>query len=229
MLVSLCTPIMNRLEDFKETISYKIIAAQENPPIEIVILDYNSTDGLEDYVRNLMKTATLGNGSFFTYKKFTGRTTFHATHSYNLAMLLGQGEYVVLVPADVIIRSGYMFFLREEIKKNCIWINTSHKRRSTIAIKKEEFINMGGYDERFEFYGPDDIDIMERLIRRNAKRGEIPDRYLKDIFTPADKKIENYRLKMSHGEMGKMLMPFLYENREKKQLMANEGIEWGKW
>ena len=71
MLISLCTPIMNRLDDFRETIGSRVSNAISHGPVEIVVLDYNSTDGLEDYMRNVIAGIRFTNGSFFTYKKYT--------------------------------------------------------------------------------------------------------------------------------------------------------------
>lgn len=229
MLISLCTPIMNRLDDLEKTMPYRIAAADAHPPVEIVVVDYNSTDGLGDYIKELIDTTKLADGNFITYRLYTGRDTYHAAHANNLTMLLGCGEYVVLTPADVFIEIGYMKALRLRIDEGCVWCNTDRKRRSTIAIRKDEFIASGGYDERFEFYGPDDGDIIERLERRGGKRGVIPDEFLSDIFTPADKKVANYRIKVSHREMSKMLLPFYYENHNAGALVANVGQEWGKW
>lgn len=220
---------MNRLEDLKATMPDRILNANSSPPVEIAILDYHSTDGLCGYMQELMTTTVLNELSFISYQVYTKRLYFHSTHAYNLAMLSGRGEWCILNPADVFLKDGYIKILRERIAEGCLWCNTDKKRRSTIAIKKSEFITAGGYDERFESYGPDDVDIIERLERRGLKRGSIPDNLLNDIFTPAEKKIENYRVKGSHKELGKSLMPYLYENRANKQMVANEGRVWGNW
>jgi len=221
MLISLCTPCMNRLDDFKETITSKINATKYGS-VELVVLDYNSQDGLEDFVENLMKTVPI------VYKKYTGRNAYHAAHANNLVMLLGNGDYVVLTPADTFIEEGYIPRLVKKIEQGCIWCTTLKKHRSIVAVKKEEFVNCGGYDERMEMYGPDDVDLIERLERRGGKFGSIPDELIRSIYTSPEKKVENYRIKASHKELGKLSMPYLYENRDKKSLVANlDG--WGKW
>lgn len=229
MLISLCIPIMNRLDDFKETIGSHVSEALASPPVEIVVLDYNSTDGLNDYMKGIMGRLMFTNESRITHKKYSGRDTYHAAHANNLAMLAGKGDWVVLVPADVFTMYGYVAALRNLIDIGYQWANTDKKRRSTIAINKDEFIYSGGYDERFECYGPDDVDLIERLERRGLKRGAINDNLLRDIFTSPEKKIANYRLKGSHVELGQALMPFLYDNRSRGQLVGNKGRIWGQW
>jgi len=229
MLISLCTPCMNRVDDFVATLPLKIIGANICPPVEIVTIDYDSQDGLDNYMYDLMKNSHFDNGSFYTYRKYTGRDTYHAAHANNLAMLTGSGEYVVLVPADVYLERDYLVVLRDRIEKGCVWCNTDRKCRSTIAIKKDVFIEIGGYDERFEMYGPDDLDLIHRLERHGYKRGSIPNDLVHDVYTSPEKKIENYRIKgVSHKELGKMSMPYYYENEKNGSLVANVGIEWGK-
>jgi hypothetical protein len=221
---------MNRLNDFVEMMPYKIEAANACPPVEILTVDYNSTDGLDKYMHNLRVSTRLEGGSFFSYHLYTGRDTYHAAHANNLAMLTGEGEYVVLVPADVYISSHYLSVLRNLIKDDAVWCNTDKKHRSTIAIKKDEFIAAGGYDERMEMYGPDDLDLIERLERRGCKRGRIPDDLITDIYTSPEKKVANYRIKnMSHKELGALSMPYYLENKALGSLVANVGMEWGSW
>jgi hypothetical protein len=199
---------------------YKVAARKASPPVEIVTLDYNSTDGIADYA--------LNNGN--VYLCYAGRDYYHAAHANNLAMLLGSGEWVVLVPADIYLKEGYMTALREQIAQGAVWCNTDRKRRSTIAIRKDEFIAAGGYDERMEMYGPDDLDLIKRLERRGCKRGVIPDEFLTEIYTSPEKKVANYRLKgMSHKELGELSIHYYYENVSKGQLVANEDVEWGKF
>jgi hypothetical protein len=221
---------MNRLDDFVETMPFKIDAANSCPPVEILVIDYNSTDGLDRYMHKLMESTRLEGDSFFSYHLYTGRDTYHAAHANNLAMLVGQGEYVVLVPADVYLKYGYISALREQIAQGAVWCNTAKKRRSTIAIRKNEFLAAGGYDERMEMYGPDDLDLIERLERRGCKHGRIADDLIDDIYTSPEKKVANYRIKnMSHKGLGALSMPYYLENKALGALVANVGVEWGSW
>jgi glycosyltransferase involved in cell wall biosynthesis len=211
---------MNRLDDLIATLPKKIGATIESPPVEIVVVDYNSRDGLGEYAHS----------SLFTYRKYTGRDTYSAAHANNLAMMAGSGEYVVLVPADVYLEDGYLSSLRDRINQGAVWCNTAKKHRSTIAILKTEFVAAGGYDERFEMYGPDDLDLIERLERRGVQHGFIPDELVKDIYTSPEKKVANYRLKgMDHKRLGQLSIPYYLENKAAGALVANPGVEWGKW
>ena len=49
--ISFCIPCMGRAHDLKKTMPHLIKAAIKSPPVEIVILDYNSKDDLEKYIK----------------------------------------------------------------------------------------------------------------------------------------------------------------------------------
>ena len=98
---------------------------------------------------------------------------------------------------------------------------------SLLVIHKEEFIDAGGFDERFEFYGPEDKEMVERLHRRGGKCGQYSRSLISAIYTPNEKKIAGYRLKIGKREMHKRMMKYFMENRENKLLVANPD-GWGK-
>ena len=52
--ISFCTTCMDRLHNLKETLPKNIKDNEEDDDLEFVILDYNSSDGLEEWVKNNM-------------------------------------------------------------------------------------------------------------------------------------------------------------------------------
>jgi hypothetical protein len=106
---------------------------------------------------------------------------------------------------------------------------TIKNNEGVVVLPKEEFISAGGYDERFEFYSPEDKDLYHRLIRRGLKPLVLRWKYLSAIYTPDTEKTKNYRLPLSKREMAKRMAPIYHENMEKYTLVANEGKEWGQW
>jgi hypothetical protein len=97
-----------------------------------------------------------------------------------------------------------------------------------IVVERQALIDAGGYDERFEFYGPEDEELNERLVRRGLVAQEIPG-MLSVIRTPNSQKTANYRVKMSKREMVVEMHKILDENRANHLMVANRGSEWGAW
>lgn len=217
MLISLCIPIHNRLHDLKQTMPYLITAAQVSPPVEIAVLDYGSTDGLFEYIKSL---------DCVTYHRYES-PYFHKAHAFNLAILASKGEYFVLLGADAYPHRDYIKVIRELISQDCIWMR-ANELRGIIACQRKEFINAGGYDERFEFYGPEDRDLDLRLKRRGGKFGLVPNGLMQVIPTSNEDKVKNFRLKLSRREMGKLMRPIYEENKANGVLVANQGMEWGQ-
>lgn len=214
MLLSLCVPVHNRLHDLRLTLPYLLAQAQASPPVEIVILDYGSTDGL---------AAPAG----VVYRRYEAEY-FHKAHAFNLAVLAGGGEYCVLLGADAMPQPGYVPALRGLIEQGCVWMR-GDRLRGIVCVKRQEFVDAGGYDERFEFYGPEDRDLEARLARRGGKFGLVPDGLMAVIPTGPEDKVRNFRLKLSRREMSRRMRPIFEANEAAGLLVANEGRGWGQW
>lgn len=225
-LISLCIPCMNRAYALKKTMPYTLIEANSSPPVEICVLDYNSQDDLAEFIAEI-KVAELAKGNTISYYRYTDREYYHLAHAYNLTVMLSAGEYFVIAQTDGVFRYGYINTLRELIAEGCVWMRSRYKK-GIICCQKKEFVDAGGYDERFEFYGGDDRELESRLTRRVGKPCLVPDGMVGTIRTPREQQVANYRGNMTKKEMcirGKKIRD---ENDKNQVLVVNEGIEWGK-
>ena len=221
MLISICTPVMNRTRDLKHVMPFRIEAARLSPPVELVIVDYNSQDDLTDYMQSVDYTPLI-------YRKYSGRDTFHMAHAFNLAAMASTGEYIVMLGADAMISRDFIQYMREKIDEGWPWlVNRVH--RVMICVKKSEFIAAGGYDERFELYGPEEVELATRLMRRGLQFASIPDRMVQLLYTPNDEKVKNYRIKGTKSSFSRRMRQFYQDNMENRVLVANRGRDWGSW
>lgn len=221
MIISLCIPCMNRTYDLYKTMPHIIAAANNSPPVEIVVLDYNSQDDLAEYIKTVPAT--------ISYFKYTGRDYFHMAHARNLTTLASSGEWIITFATDIIPDKNYFKVVRNTMQQDdYLWLRHSDRFVGVLACRKDEFISAGGYDERFEFYSKEDKDIIARLLRRGGKFTILPD-LLTLIPTPNDEKIKNYRLKLSKLEMGKRAKRIYENNIANNILVANTGKRWGQW
>ena len=218
MKISICIPCMNRTHDLRITMPTLIAAAEASPPVEIAVLDYNSQDDLEEYIKEITWEG-------IAYTKYTGNSYFHMGHARNMAMLAGSGEYLIMLSTDIMMSQHYIIHLRKELGKG-LWTHHSDTYVGVVCVPRQEFIDAGGYDERFEFYGKEDKDFLARLKRRGKPHTQIPDR-LSLIYTPWSEKLLNYRGNPSRKKVSRLSMAIYTENCEREVLVANEGKRWG--
>ncbi|MHC4544796.1 MAG: galactosyltransferase-related protein, partial [Planctomycetota bacterium] len=179
--------------------------------------------GLEDYIQKLLIKDTE-----LVYNRYTGRDYYHIAHAYNLAVLASSGEYVAIMGADAILSPDYVIEARKLIADDCVWMRGRHYK-GILVCQRQEFIDAGGYDERFEFYGGEDKDLELRLMRRGKKFGLMPDNLVCTLRTSDPDKIVNYRLPLTKWEMMKRGSLIRSENAANAVMVANEGVEWGQW
>lgn len=218
MLISICVPCHNRTYDLKKTLPSWMDAARVSLPVEIVVLDYNSPDDLQEYAKSMGVLCP----------KYTGRNYYHMAHARNLSVLASHGEWVVEMNADSLMSSDFIIRIRELLKIFTGWI-TVHNNEGVMVMQKLDFIDAGGYDERFEFYSPEDKDLSARLARRGLSKVVFPSYCAPIIKTPDSEKIKNYRLPLSKKDMAKIMSPIYKDNIKNNILIANEGKEWGQW
>lgn len=216
-MVSFCIPVHNRTYDLKKTMPYLIEGANGNPPVEIVILDYNSPDDLNEYIKDYPQV---------TYYKYTGRNYYHMAHARNLSVKKSSGNIIAIMSADIYPSKDFVPTIRKMIH-DCTWLY-DERYKGAIVIHRQEFIDAGGYDERFEFYGPEDRDLEARLKRRGKQSKILPPGLLHVIPTPDEIKVKNYRLKLSKKEMSQQMRPIYEENIRNNVLVANQNCHWGE-
>ena len=228
MRFSLCIPVHNRLNDALNSLPYWIDAINEAPGSEVVILDYGSSDGLSEYIRNQAGEYEISDGNEIRIERYSGRDYYHMAHARNLSVLAAGGEFIIILSADIYPRAGMVALMAELMKYRYPEFYYVQNYRGVICLRRKDFIAAGGYDERFEFYSPEDKDLHERLIRRGLTAGWISSSYIQVTKTPNDIKIQGYRLSLTKREMAKQMETILFENRRAGALVANPN-GWGSW
>ncbi|MGB8192332.1 MAG: glycosyltransferase, partial [Chitinophagaceae bacterium] len=109
--ISFCTVCRNRLEYVRQTLPVNIRenAAYEN--VEFVLLDYNSPDGLEEWVKSEMKQHI--ESGILKYYKTTEPDHFKMSHSKNMALKLGSGDIITQLDADNYAGFKYAHWLNQ--------------------------------------------------------------------------------------------------------------------
>ena len=227
-LISLCIPCMNRTHDLKIVMPSIITAANAGAPVEIAILDYNSQDDLAEYVANLIHSTPMIGGSTISYHQFRGRDYYHMAHARNLSVLASRGNYVVISSADIQVKPHFFEAIRKYIEQeNPTWLHFKNET-GVITVRRSEFIEAGGFDERFEFYGSEDKDLYLRLLRRAGRHVIMPHKLFHSNYTPEFMKLENYRVRLTKAEMDARGKVIYFENIQAGELVANPN-GWGSW
>ena len=170
--LTFCITCMNRLRHLQKTLLENIKDNDLAEDIEFLILDYNSSDGLEDWVKqNFIKH--INSGLLVYYRNITP-AIYDRSHSRNMAFKLSNSEIVCNLDADNYSGNGFAFFLMENFKKNNNVFYTSDLSirdiGGRIAMLKDDFIRVRGYNEIFSGYGFEDVDIVTRLNKNGIKQ-----------------------------------------------------------
>jgi glycosyltransferase involved in cell wall biosynthesis len=225
-MISFCVPCHNRRHDLEVSLPAMITAANASPPVEISIVDYNSQDGVVDWLYEIWANRYLAEGNHLSLHRYYGREHYHLAHGWNIAAKKSKGDYICIMGADAMLAAGYVIALREKIAEGAKWMRCRNYK-GIMCIERDEFMAAGGYDERFEFYGAEDRDMEARLKRRGLTPTVLPDHLVRVIRTSNSEKVSNYRLPLTKAEMIERAHVVLDENNAAGVLVANDGVEWG--
>lgn len=242
MIISLCIPVMNRLTPLKEALPVIIKSANGSPPCEIVVLNYDSKDGLEDYLEEVKRTIPLTPGNVLLTPKVSNEKYYNSARARNCCVKASTGEYIIQLSAEALPVENYVAEMRKLIEEeHPAWMvensHTFHEYKAYmgrfIVVERNEFINAGGFDERFNVYAPEDKDICMRLTRRGGKLVVYGSGMIKEIVTSDKDKLANLDTTTytehiwMKRQMAHRMQPIYLENNRLGVLVANEGKEWG--
>ncbi|WP_256007258.1 glycosyltransferase [Pedobacter deserti] len=169
LAISFCTTCMNRASHVERTLLQNILHNEDYEPLEFVVLDYNSNDGLEALISSTFSHhITRGR---LKYYRTTDPTRYSMPHSRNAAFKLATGEVICNIDADNFTGAGFAEYINERFQKNGSIFLTTQSGESKIkndvlgrvCVKKSDFMAINGYDERMIYYGFEDYDLTNRL------------------------------------------------------------------
>ena len=210
MLVSYTLPCHKRESDLLKVLPSVIAAAEKAPPVEIIVVDYGNPEPLQ-----------LPEGVRVVRVE---RQHFHMAHARNVGIKAATGEIIVAFLADIAVRGDFFSRVREALTYHA---NMFLKQWEIFAFRREQILEAGGFDERFEFYGPEGKELVERLGRRGHYPVGFHRGLISQIPTPDDMKVQHYRLHMSKHEMHQVGMSIWRANTKEQLMVANEGQLWG--
>jgi hypothetical protein len=233
--VSFATTCMGRSMHVQETLIKNIQDNRGYPRLEVVLLDYNSGDGLEQWVRDHCRQWIEEKILFFyrtTEPKF-----FHRSHAKNVAHLLASGDVVVNVDADNWVGRGFAQHLGRLFAEHPVGMCRCGRSGDggaggRIAVSRAEFIGLGGYEEQMLGWGYEDGDLSLR-----GRRSGLPYRTLDPSFCRCidhtDELREKHETPPGQPTLTKALAcsrnSGLFERRrDSADTIANAGRIWGK-
>lgn len=235
MLISLCIPCMNRTYALKQALPAIINAANYSPPVEIVVLNYSSRDDLEYYMEDILQQDLLVDGNMWKYVVEPGKKYYHSTHARNLCVQMSSGEYFIMLSAEALPALNAFKYIRSKIETDRpVWM-CENKIGRWIICQRQEFIDSGGYDERFNVYSPEEKDLCLRLHRRGGKFETFPGSLIEEIPTSNKEKLLYLDSSTYNGniwikrQMHRAMMKIFEENNNNNILVVNEGKDWRGW
>jgi hypothetical protein len=165
--ISFCTVSMDRLHHLKLTLRQNIIDNINYGNVEFIVIDYNSRDGLCDWVlTNMKKYLELG---ILKVYRADEPAYFHRCHSRNMAFKMGSGDILCNVDADNYTGPSFATYINNEMSsKKETFLTANYSARDSmgrICVKAADFHKARGYNEALSGYGYDDVDIYQRLAK----------------------------------------------------------------
>lgn len=234
MKISFCTTCMNRLFHLKQTILKNIEHASSYANFEFILLDYNSQDELEDWVKeNLSKYIDSGVVKFYQTKE---PKYWCAAHAKNIAHKMATGDVLINIDSDVLIPEGFCEYIKDlfssgnrvvlSFESSDIYGNDGCA--GIVGATRNDFYSVNGYDESISLgWGYDDMNYQFRVRMKNDLHLFTAPKICLCIPHPNETRTANCQLK--DIETTKELSYFICEDSAKQEdYVANKSIEWGK-
>lgn len=203
-MISYTMPCHKREADLAQALPSVLLAA-DGRPTEVIVIDYGNHKPLDlsADVRRVTCAAPY----------------FHMAHARNVGIRAARGSIVCAFVCDQVVAPDFFHAVRSMMHPGVFltW-------QETYVFYRDDIVAAGGFDERFELYGPEGKELSERLERRGLKKVKLPRDLVYQIPTSYKDKISNYRLALSRREMHHIGMD-AWAGCD--PLVANQGKSWG--
>lgn len=219
-MIVFCTTCKNRTEHIRETLPANL---RDNPESRFVLLNYNDNNGLVEYLAK-NHGRDIDNGQLVVYSHFA-QGPFHVAHAKNMAARLGAregGDILVTLDADNFTGPAFEDFVAEKFSEPGILLCPDHAAireiphgperpcrgfAGRLAIRAQDFIKAGGYDEVYDTWRGEDIDLNARMSRMGYTMRFIDNRFLNTIPHGSFVRFQEYPEARQYEQVGAWKIP----------------------
>jgi hypothetical protein len=211
--IALCTTCRGRSQHIKLTLAKNIADNAHYPNAVFVLLDYDSQDDILSYVHQA-HAKDLATGRLVLYSYKNGGGPFLMAHAKNMAMRCGMlegADILVTLDADNFTGEGFCEFIAQKFAEpgvvpgiflcpdylliKSLPHGASRPARGyagRLALWARSFLAVGGYDEIYNTWRGEDIDMNFRLQRMGYAMRYIDNKYLNAINHSSEVRFKEY-------------------------------------
>jgi hypothetical protein len=197
--------------------------------VEILVLDYNSEDGLGEWIKK-EHLSQIESGQLKYFQTFEPKF-WSPSHSKNMAFKLSAGDLISNIWADYFVGAGYPDYVYNIFDRHARTVmtpisrNMSNSKNLTspdvlgkVCVRRKDFMDVRGFDERMDRHGFEDYDFVNRLEMNGVKRVLIKDpTFLKFVphsndFRYTNEKDNLFGIYIQHLSTFESGVLFLYKN-----------------
>ena len=178
------------------------LANNISPYSKFVLLDANSQDHLIPYLK-ANHEKDIASGKLIVYSS-REPGPFHISHAKNMAArlaILEGADLLVTLDADNYTGEGFdeyiacNFEFGTFMQARVVKSNPTHLARGVagrLVIRAQDFVKAGGYDEKYDTWRGEDMDLNARMRRMGYFPRFIPPRYLDAVRHGPDVRFKEY-------------------------------------
>lgn len=188
--VSLVACCMNRHDTLRQTLPTWLDIPHVN---EIVVVDWSSSPPLIDMIHNITRDRRV------KVIRVESERDWVLSRAYNLGIGAASREEILRTDCDYKIERGFVRahelnvddkeYLSKGGRRSRFFAGNYNKARDenevhlngAVFIRREDFMKVGGYDERIQTYGWDDEDLYNRLARAHVEKHDINYDHVKHV------------------------------------------------
>jgi hypothetical protein len=218
--ISFCATCKNRLWQLSHTMPPNLAAIEADGCSELVLVNYNSQDGLNDWIRQFRPAIEAGR---LRYVHERSDPHFHMSKAKNLAHFAATGEFVVNLDADNLIGDTIKTYRRfwQDNPDTVIHGFGSHGTLGRIGIAKRHFLGLGGYDEELFPMSYQDFDLLARAEASGLDFIHLEQKGFGAIQNSLDEKMRYLGMDVPYETMKKLNVARSEESIRIGRLVAN--------
>jgi hypothetical protein len=221
---------MGRLHHLRQTLPHNL-KANARLPVQFVIVDYNSLDGLKGWIRSSFESEIKAGK--LLYARTSEPRFFNMAHAKNIAHRLASGRIICNVDADNFVSAEFTRYLMRLFRESPRVVAHGVNIQSywgRIAILKRWFEKLGGYDEDLGVrWGYEDSDFIARAKRLGLTELGLPKAFGESLPHSDVERLENFRADFNHRNESHAFNERLSrKNLERGCFVANGGTRWGR-